>query len=148
MYIIVLNYINMENKQKQIKYNQQKYYIDKYNKNKAINDIIKKRNNDSIIRIIDNIICRHSLYLKKNNSNLNMTQMELLGCTKKVFNNHIIKNLKENMTLENYGEWEIDHIYPISKINFEDKTEIIKYYNYANLQPLWKDENKKKSNKL
>ena len=138
----------MENKQKQIKYNQQKYYIDKYNKNKAINDIIKKRNNDSIIRIIDNIICRHSLYLKKNNSNLDMTQMELLGCTKKVFNNHIIKNLKENMTLENYGEWEVDHIYPISKINFEDKTEIIKYYNYTNLQPLWKDENKKKSNKL
>ena len=147
MCIIKYNYINMENKQKQIKYNQQKYYIDKYNKKKAVNDIILKRNNDTIVRVIDNIVYRHSLYLKNNNSNLNMTQMELLGCTKKVFNNHIIKNLKENMTLENYGEWEVDHIYPISKINFEDKAEIIKYYNYVNLQPLWKDENKKKSNK-
>jgi hypothetical protein len=33
----------MNNKQKQIKYNQQKYYINKYKKNKAVNDIILKK---------------------------------------------------------------------------------------------------------
>jgi hypothetical protein len=31
--------------------------------------------------------------------------MKLLGCNKKEFENHIINNLKVNMTLENYGEW-------------------------------------------
>jgi len=138
----------MNNKQVQIKYNQQKYYIDKYKKNKAINDIVLKRKNDTIVRIIDNIICSHTSFLKNNNINLEISSMELLGCCKKEFEIHIINNLKENMTLENYGDWEVDHIYPISKINFENKTEIIKYYNYINLQPLWKDENKKKSNKI
>ena len=72
--------------------------------------------------------------------------MKLLGCTKKEFENHIINNLKENMTLENYGDWEVDHIYPISKINFKDTIEIIKYYNFTNLQPLWKEETIQKSN--
>ena len=74
--------------------------------------------------------------------------MKLLGCNKKEFEKYINENLKDNMSLENYGDWEIDHIYAISKINFEDKTEIIKYYNYTNLQPLWKEKNIKKSNKL
>jgi hypothetical protein len=138
----------MNNKQKQIKYNQQKYYIDKYKKNKAVNDIILKRKDDVIVRIIDNIIFRHTTFFKNNNINLEITQMKLLGCTKKEFENHIINNLKENMSLENYGDWEVDHIYPISKINFEDTNEIIIYYNYTNLQPLWKEENKKKSDKL
>ena len=136
----------MENKQKQIKYNQQKYYIDKYKKNKAINDIILKRKNDTIVKIIDNITFRHTSFLKNNNVNLEISPMKLLECTKKEFENHIINNLKENMALENYGNWEIDHIYPISKINFEDTIEIIKYYNFTNLQPLWKEENIKKSN--
>ena len=43
----------MDNKQKQIKYNQQKYYINKYKKNKAVNDIILKRKNDTIVKISD-----------------------------------------------------------------------------------------------
>ncbi len=138
----------MDNKQKQIKYNQQQYYINKYKKNKAVNDIIIKRKNNTIVKIIDNIIFRHMTFLKNNNIDLEITPMKLLGCTKKEFEDYIINNLKENMTLENYSNWEIDHIYPISKINFKNTIQIIKYYNYTNLQPLWKEENKKKSNKL
>jgi hypothetical protein len=43
------------------------------------------------------------------------------------------------MTFENYGEWEIDHMTPISKFNLKD---------YKNLQPLWMIDNRKKSNKI
>jgi hypothetical protein len=52
------------------------------------------------------------------------------------------------MTFDNYGEWELDHIYPISKFNLDDINEVKKCFNYKNIQPLWKLENIKKSNKI
>ena len=139
----------MDNKQKQIKYNQQQYYKNKYKNKKAINDISEKiKNGDIVSKIIDNIIHRHSEFLNNNNIILDITPMQLLGCNKNTFKEHILLNLKENMTLENYGEWRIDHVYPISKIDFKNLNEIIKYYNYTNLQPLWMLDNIKKSNKI
>lgn len=51
----------MDNKQKQIKFNQQQYYKNKYKKTRAINDIRQKiSNNDIILKIIDNITHRHN----------------------------------------------------------------------------------------
>lgn len=52
------------------------------------------------------------------------------------------------MNFDNYGEWEIDHIIPVSSFDFNIKNNIFKCFNYKNLQPLWKLENRKKSNKL
>lgn len=139
----------MDNKQKQIKFNQQQYYKNKYKKIRAINDIRQKiSNNDIILKIIDNVTHRHNDFLKIHGVEINLSSMELLGCNKDEFKIYILLNLKENMTLENYGEWEIDHIFPISKINFTNEEEIIKYYNYTNLQPLNKIENIQKSNKI
>ncbi len=52
----------------------------------------------------------------------------------------------EGMSLENYGEWQIDHIVPVTHwldIGIED-FDVINAI--ENLQPLWKSENAKKSN--
>ena len=52
------------------------------------------------------------------------------------------------MTFENYGEWQIDHIYPISKYDFTDINNFYECFHYTNLQPLWAEENRIKSNKI
>ena len=44
------------------------------------------------------------------------------------------------------GEWQIDHIIPLSSAI--TKEEIYKLCYYTNLQPLWKIDNIKKSNKI
>jgi len=53
------------------------------------------------------------------------------------------------MTWANYGEWHIDHKRPISSFNIVsvDCKEFGECWALENLQPLWADENLRKSNK-
>jgi hypothetical protein len=50
------------------------------------------------------------------------------------------------MSWDNYGKWHIDHIIPLSSANNED--EVYKLCHHTNLQPLWAEDNLKKSNKI
>ena len=54
------------------------------------------------------------------------------------------------MNWENYGEWHIDHIYPQSKLPYDsmEHPNFLKCWALDNLQPLWAEENRKKSNKV
>ena len=70
----------------------------------------------------------------------------ILGCTIPVFIDYIKSKFKKGMTLNNHGEWHLDHIIPLSLATTEE--EIIKLNHYTNFQPLWADENIKKSNKI
>jgi len=74
----------------------------------------------------------------------------LTGYTLQQLKNHIEKQFKPYMSWENYGEWHIDHIIPISKFNFTKSNHIDfrKCWSLENLQPLWASENITKSNKL
>lgn len=59
---------------------------------------------------------------------------------------HLEQDFRDGMSWENYGEWHIDHIIPISKFSFssfEDEG-FKKAWALNNLQPLWADENYKK----
>jgi hypothetical protein len=60
----------------------------------------------------------------------------------------MLNKLKDNMTFDNHGEWEVDHIIPVSSFDFKDYNNVLKCFNYTNLQPLWKKENREKSNKI
>ena len=54
-----------------------------------------------------------------------------------------------NMNWDNYGDlWQIDHILPITKFDFNNKNDISICFHWTNLQPLYKCENKSKTNKL
>ena len=67
---------------------------------------------------------------------------EILGCSYEDFEEHIESQFQEGMNWDNYGEWELDHIIPVSSHNNEE--ELIKLNYYTNFQPLWKEDNKGK----
>lgn len=85
-----------------------------------------------------------------NNKSINYKWKKEIGYGIKELKNHLEKQFKEGMSWENYGEWHIDHILPVSKFNFKSpKDEDFKRcWALKNLQPLWKEENIKKGNKL
>jgi hypothetical protein len=50
------------------------------------------------------------------------------------------------MNWDNYGDWQIDHIIPLS--SSKDVEEMNKLCHFINLQPMWKKENLSKSDKF
>jgi len=79
----------------------------------------------------------------------NIKTFDLLGCTPKYLKEYLEKKFKPGMNWDNYGNlgWHIDHIKPLSLAKDEEDVIKGKFFHYSNLQPLWADENIKKSNK-
>jgi hypothetical protein len=129
---------------------QQKYYpeyIKKYEtKIKRANYARKRRITDPIYKLKCNIrkLIGNSLSNKgfKKNTKTNI----ILGCSYEEFITHLESKFTEGMTWENYGEWVIDHKIPLASAVTE--SQIIELNHYTNLQPLWWDENRQKSDKL
>ena len=127
------------------------YYKNKYKK-KIINKkrIIKNKTNrqkGGIYKIYDNIKRRIYETIKKNNLKFNFKYSEIIGCSIEDLEKYLLNKLNDNMTMVNYGEWEIDHIKPVAKFNFNNRNELFECFNYTNLQPLWKIDNIIKSDK-
>jgi len=76
------------------------------------------------------------------------TTFDIIGCTPKHLKELIEKQFTDGMSWQNHGlyGWHIDHIIPLSSANTEE--EIYKLCHYTNLQPLWSEDNLKKSNKI
>jgi hypothetical protein len=102
--------------------------------------------NNKIDQIFNNITKRTYKVLLIQNVNKKYTYSELLGCDLLEFELYLIGKLKDGMIFDNYGEWEIDHIKPISLFNLNNDDELFECCNYNNLQPLWKTDNILKSN--
>lgn len=60
---------------------------------------------------------------------------------------HLSALFTEGMTWENYGEWHIDHVRPVSSFDFSvDPEETVKKcWALSNLQPLWAVDNMRKN---
>lgn len=75
-----------------------------------------------------------------------------LGCDVDQFRSYIASLFQPGMTWENYGprvgQWNIDHIMPLSKFDLQDKQHFILACHYLNLRPLWVIENMKKNTKI
>lgn len=78
---------------------------------------------------------------------------EYVNYSPQEFKKHIERLFKEGMSWDNYGEWHVDHIRPLSSFDFLDKNgkilidEVKKANSLSNLQPLWAKENLSKNDK-
>ena len=72
----------------------------------------------------------------------------IVGCPPEYLKEHLETQFVDGMSWNNYGRygWHIDHIIPLSSAKTED--ELYKLCHYTNLQPLWAEDNLKKSNKI
>ena len=89
---------------------------------------------------------RHSLTGNKKGNHWE----DLVGYTLDDLKKHLEKQFTEGMTWENYGEWEIDHIIPIKVFNYDnaEHLDFKRCWALKNLRPLWRNENRAKSDKL
>ena len=155
----------LDNKEKinkrSIEYNKQHYIDNKeqYNERSKLwvednrerfNELVNTRNKklrveDPMFKMKHNI--RHLMYNSfkryKNNGWVKSDKTEsMLGCSMDEFIEHLKTQFKPGMTIDNHGEWEIDHIIPLSSASTKD--ELVKLNHYTNLQPLWLTENRSK----
>ena len=155
-----------KNKEKRLSYHKdwyeqnkehRKQYLKEYReKNKdKIREI--KRNyertrkaNDPIYKLINNF--RTAIYqvLKESQVQKNGHYFDILKYSPENLIEHLENKFKDNMTWDNYGKWHVDHIKPISSFQITEigDKEFMSCWSLKNLQPLWGEENIRKSNKL
>jgi hypothetical protein len=91
--------------------------------------------------------CRKRLWeAVKNHSKAARTQ-ELIGCTTDELLKHLESQFTDGMTIENYGEWHVDHRRPCATFDFSKEEDQRECFHYTNLQPLWAEDNMRKSAK-
>jgi len=71
-----------------------------------------------------------------------------LGCSIDFFKSYIEQQFQLGMSWNNYGEWHLDHILPLSSFDLTNREQFLKACHYTNHQPLWAEDNFKKNNKV
>ena len=106
-----------------------------------------RRLNDSIFKLIGNVRIRLNQYLKITSITKSKKTFDIVGCSPPELKEYLEKQFVDGMSWEKMGfyGWHIDHIIPLSSAKTEE--EIYKLAHYTNLQPLWAEDNFKKSNK-
>lgn len=74
----------------------------------------------------------------------------LIGCTPQELAEHLESQFLPGMSWENYGYrgWHVDHIIPLAKFDLRDAEQQAAAFHYTNLQPLWAEDNLRKSDKV
>ena len=136
-------------------------YLNQYHKEYREKNIDKirevKRNyertrkaNDPLYKLVANFRTAIWTVLKENNMDKYGHYFEILQYSPEELSIHLENQFTEGMTWENYGEWHVDHKLPITAFNFQEigDNEFMRCWGLDNLQPMWADENIRKSNKI
>lgn len=135
---------NRESKRREYSRNPEKF-IAKVSKNAPYRKEYGKRPE---VRVHSNMsrAIRSSLRNGKNGRSWEL----LLGYTASDLMRHLEERFRCGMSWKNYGEWEIDHIIPKSKMCTSGQIDesFLACWSLVNLQPLWKRENRHKHARL
>ena len=123
--------------------------IDKIRKTKRDYERNRKAS-DPLYKLITNFRTAIWTVLKESNVDKYGHYFDVLQYTPEELINHLEKQFKDDMTWDNYGVWHIDHKLPISSFNIKEigDKEFMKCWSLDNLQPMWGEENIRKSNKV
>lgn len=69
-----------------------------------------------------------------------------LGCSIEYLKQYIEGKFVEGMSWSNHGKWHIDHIKPLGNFDLSKREKFLEACHYTNLQPLWAEDNRQKSN--
>jgi len=142
-------------------YEQNKEYRKKYLKEYRENNVDKirqikrdyernRKSRDPLYKLISNF--RTAIYqvLKENNVEKNKSYFDILQYTPEELINHLEKQFTDTMTWDNYGIWHVDHKLPITSFNIQEMgdDEFMRCWSLNNLQPMWGEENIRKSNNI
>lgn len=130
--------------------NRMKKSVHVYAKNnrEKINKYIKRKyHSDPQFRLSHSISSRMRRSIKSKDG---CHWEDLVGYTLIDLKLHIEKQFKPGMSWENYGEWHIDHIKPITFFAFDsyNNPDFKKCWSLDNLQPLWAEENWEKGSTI
>lgn len=122
---------------------QQKRY---YRKNK--DEIYRRSRSNPLLKLIGAVRGMTVSAYKRKGFRKNTKTFTLLQCSQEQFIAHIESQFTEGMTPENFGAggWDIDHVIPVAAAVTEEHVSILSHY--LNLQPLWRVDNKEKSDKI
>lgn len=70
-----------------------------------------------------------------------------LACTIPEFRSYIQSKFTDGMSWENYGDWHLDHVRPLSSFDLADPQQFEEAVHYSNYQPLWADDNFRKGSR-
>ncbi len=109
-----------------------------------------RKSNDPIYKLVANFRTAIWTTLKENNMTKYGHYFEILKYTPEQLSNHLANQFKDGMTWENYGEWHVDHKLPITSFEFKEvgDEEFLRCWSLDNLQPMWAEENIRKSNRI
>jgi len=108
----------------------------------------ERRKTDSAFRLRANMGKGISKSLRYNKNGHHWE--DLVNYTQEDLRNHLERQFEDNMSWENYGEWQVDHIIPVSLFNITSTRckGFKKCWCLENLQPMWAKDNLKKGNRL
>ena len=129
-----------------------KYYQNNRDKKRVLVRNQKRRQRqDPAFRFMESVRTHVWMILKRQGKSKNgESVLQYLPWTKEELEQHLVSQFTEGMTLDNYGEWHIDHIIPQSKLLYDsmDHPNFQKCWALENLQPLWAIDNIRKSDKI
>jgi hypothetical protein len=108
----------------------------------------ERYNNDIDFKIKKKLKAR--LYAAMKNNYISGIAIKNLGCSIEELKKYLESKFQPGMTWNNYGRggWEVDHIRPLSSFDLTKEDQVKIACHYTNLQPLWREDNLKKSNTL
>ena len=130
------------------------------NKRRITHKKSKAKRKDKINSYIRNVRRQNPQYLIRNRLNSRLHTLcrlkgtskaaefsEIVGCTPAFLANWLENKFCSGMNWSNHGEWHIDHIRPCASFDLTDPEQQKQCFHYTNLQPLWAEDNRVKSDK-